>query len=294
MVPVLITGAGGRVGRAFARLCGERYLAHRATTRAELDISEPDAIARALDRHEPWLVVNAAGYVAIDDAEDDAERCRRDNVLGPERLARACARRRIALVTFSSDLVFDGRKAAPYVEADPPAPLGVYGRSQHEAEARVLDAHPDALIARTSALFDAAGDVNFVTTALGALAAGREVRAAHDLIVSPTYVPDLVHACLDLAIDGAGGVWHLANAGAMSWAELARRAAALAGYRADRVEPIETHALARRAPRPAFRALGSTRGVLLPPLDDALRRFHHARRAWLAGPAPSAREENVS
>jgi dTDP-4-dehydrorhamnose reductase len=277
MRPLLITGATGTLGRAFARLCAERHLACRVTSRAELDIADPASVAAALDRFEPWLLVNAAGYVRVDDAEHDPARCRRDNALGPEIIARACARNQVHLVTFSSDLVFDGRKREPYEEDDIPAPLGVYGRTKHEGEARVLDAHPGALVVRTSAFFGPWDDVNFVTIALRELAAGRQVLAAGDTIVSPTYLPDLVHTCLDLAIDGEYGLWHLANASTTSWADLARGAAELAGHRVDCIVSVACAQLPWRARRPAFSALGSARGVLLPSLEDALRRYHHAR-----------------
>jgi dTDP-4-dehydrorhamnose reductase len=277
MLPILITGATGTLGRAFGRVCTERGLAHRLTRRDELDIADPDAVAAALDRYEPWLVVNTAGYVRVDDAEQDAERCRRENAIGPATLARACARREVALLSFSSDLVFDGRKQAPYDEHDTPSPLGVYGHTKREAEERVLDAHPAALVVRTSAFFGPWDEHNFVTLTLRALAEGREVHAADDTVVSPTYVPDLVHACLDLAIDGERGLWHLANQGAATWTELARRAARLAGHAPDRITPVPSSALGWRAPRPPFSALGSARGQLLPSLDDALLRHHHAR-----------------
>lgn len=272
MRPVLITGAG-TLGRAFERICEERGLAHQLLARAELDITDGDAVAAVLDRTEPWLVVNTAGYVRVDDAESDHERCHRDNVIGPEQLARRCAARQVPVATFSSDLVFDGAKAAPYEETDAPAPLGVYGRTKHEAEQRVLDAHDRALVIRTSAFFGPWDAHNFVTVALRELAAGRHVRAAADSTVSPTYVPDLVHAVLDLAIDGEHGVWHLANAGAVTWAELARNAAELAGHRADRVVAVPACELAWRARRPVFSALGSSRGMLLPALDASLRRY---------------------
>jgi dTDP-4-dehydrorhamnose reductase len=277
MQPILITGAAGTLGRAFARLCAERYLAYHVTSRAELDIADPDSLAAALDRFEPWLVVNAAGYARIDDAERDRDRCHRDNALGAETVARACARARIGLVTFSTDLVFDGRKREPYDEVDQPAPLGVYGRTKHEAETRVLEAHPASLVVRTSAFFGPWDERNFVTLALRELGAGRAVHAADDMIVSPTYVPDLVHACLDLAIDGERGLWHLANSGTTTWAGLARTAANIAGHRIDRIVPVPGAALPWRARRPVFSALGSARGVLLPPWSDALRRYHEAR-----------------
>lgn len=276
--PILITGATGALGRAFERLCAERGLAMRATTRAELDITDARAVAAALDRYEPWLVVNAAGYVRVDDAEHDAARCYRENALAPGMLARRCARASVAFLSFSSDLVFDGRKDTQYVEHDAPAPLGVYGWTKYEAEKLILDEHPGALVVRTSALFGPWDEHNFVTTVLRQLATGDIVRAALDTIVSPTYIPDLVHACLDLAIDGECGVWHLANLGSTSWADLARTVARLGGYPTELVEGVRSCELPWRARRPAFSALGSSRGALLPSLQLALERYYRERR----------------
>ena len=278
MRTILITGATGTLGRAFCRLCKHRGLACHVTSRAELDIVDADRVAAALDRWEPWLVVNTAGYVRVDDAEHDQERCYRENALGPEILARHCQRAGVALVSFSSDLVFDGSKGCAYEEHDPPKPLGVYGRTKYESERRVLEAHPSSLVVRTSAFFGPWDEHNFVTTTLRALETGRTVHAADDTTVSPTYVPDLVHACLDLAIDGEAGVWHLANVGALTWSGLAHAAAARAGLAADRIVGVPAAALGYRAARPPFSALGSARGLLLPPLASALDRYHDARQ----------------
>jgi dTDP-4-dehydrorhamnose reductase len=281
MRPILITGSTGTLGRAFARGCDERGLAFELTARTQLDIADPDSVARALAHHEPWLVINTAGYVRVDDAETDEATCRRENVLGPTVLARACARDRVPLVSFSSDLVFDGRKQAAYDERDRPSPLGVYGRTKYEAEQQILDAHDAALVVRTSGFFGPWDAYNFVTVTLRELAAGASVRAAADVTMSATYIPDLVHACLDLAIDGDRGVWHLANLGETTWAELARSAAALAGHEVDRIVPVPSSELAWRAPRPAFSALHSARALLMPTLADALGRFQQARREQL-------------
>src|SRR4051794_13949614 len=109
-----------------------------------------------------------------------------------------------------------GDRDAPYVERDAIGPLNVYGRSKAEADARVLEAMPSALVVRTSAFFGPWDEHNFVTIALRALAAGHHFVAAEDSVVAPTYVPDLVHASLDLLIDGERGIWHLANATAIS------------------------------------------------------------------------------
>jgi dTDP-4-dehydrorhamnose reductase len=275
--PILITGASGTLGRAFARLCRARNLAYRLLSRHEMDITDADSVERALARHQPWAVINTAGYVRVDDAEGDAERCLRENTIGAALLAAACARHGVHLTTFSSDLVFDGALDRPYVESDATAPLNVYGKSKADAEQRVLDQHPGALVVRTSAFFGPWDQHNFVTVALGALERGETFRAASDLVVSPTYVPDLVHACLDLAIDGETGIWHLANAGAVSWYALARKAAEAAGIDAARLEAVPGATLGFTAARPGTVALSSARGVLLPALDNALMRYLELR-----------------
>jgi dTDP-4-dehydrorhamnose reductase len=222
-------------------------------------------------------VINTAGYVRVDQAETDVERCMRENAIGPAILAAACARHAIHLTTFSSDLVFDGRQDQPYVESSAVAPLNVYGRSKMEAEQRVLDKHPGALVVRTSAFFGPWDKHNFVTLALQALERGDSFTAASDMTVSPTYVPDLVHACLDLAIDGEAGVWHLANVGGVSWAELALKAAEAAGVDASRLEAKPAFDCGFTAARPRSTVLTSERGILLPALDNALARYLELR-----------------
>jgi dTDP-4-dehydrorhamnose reductase len=277
--PVLIVGATGTLGRAFARLCAERGIAYRLCSRREMEISDPARVEACLDQVAPWAVVNAAGYVRVDDAERQQAACYRANREGPGVLAAACARRGLGLLTFSSDLVFDGRRTRPYVEGDRARPLGVYGRSKIEAERRVLELLPSALVVRTSAFFGPWDEYNFIACALRALGSAVPFPAASDQTVSPTYVPDLVHASLDLLIDGERGVWHLANRGAVSWAQLACRAAELAGLDAGLVAPRPGAALGLTAARPRYSVLGSERGTLLPPLEDALARYFAARAA---------------
>jgi dTDP-4-dehydrorhamnose reductase len=284
--PLVVTGATGTLGQEFARACAHRGLPVRLLGRAEMDIASPDSVAAALDALRPWAVVNTAGYVRVDEAERDEAACFRENTTGPVTLAAACAARGVGLVTFSSDLVFDGEKGAPYVESDRPNPLGVYGRSKAAAEAGVLDAYPAALVVRTAAFFGPWDDHNAVTMALRDLDAGRAVRAADDAVVSPTYVPDLVHACLDLLVDGESGLWHLAGTSAWTWAELVRRAAEVAGRDPAGIEGCPTSTLGLAAPRPLYSALGSERGWLMPSADDALARY--VREAtWMAEAEPA-------
>jgi dTDP-4-dehydrorhamnose reductase len=275
--PLLVTGATGTLGRAFARICEVRGLPYRLTSRREMEIAEPASVAVMLDELQPWAVINTAGYVRVDDAEREPAACERENMTGPLVLADACAARGLPLVTFSSDLVFDGRKREPFVESDPVAPLNVYGRTKAEAETRVLAAHPAALVIRTSAFIGPWDDYNFVTVCLRELSSGRAFVAAADSTVSPTYVPDLVNVTLDLLIDGERGIWHLANEGETTWADLARDAATMAGVDAARLEAVPIAALDLPAPRPAYSALTSERGRLMPSLEDALRRYFEER-----------------
>jgi dTDP-4-dehydrorhamnose reductase len=275
---LLIAGATGTLGRAFARACAARAIDYRLLSRLELDIADPAAVEAVLGEESPWALVNAAGYVRVDEAESEPELCRRENGAGAATLAAACARRGVRLLTFSSDLVFDGAgRREPYVESDRVAPLNAYGRSKVEAERLVLAALPAALVVRTSAFFGPSDDYNFVTVALRALARGEEFAAADDCVVSPTYVPDLVDACLDLLIDGERGIWHLANQGAVSWAELARQAAGLAGLDPRAVRPLPARAFGWAAARPPYSVLGSERGALLRPLGEALSAYVRER-----------------
>ncbi|HEX8891379.1 MAG TPA: dTDP-4-dehydrorhamnose reductase [Pyrinomonadaceae bacterium] len=271
--PILITGATGTLGRAFARICETRGLSYRLLSRGEMDIADASSVERALAAYDPWAVVNAAGYVRVDEAEREMEKCLRENALGAQTLARLCARHGAKLVTFSSDLVFDGRARVPYVESVAVSPLNVYGRSKMVAEREVLSVLPTALVIRTSAFFGLWDEYNFVTIALRALASGQKFRAANDAIISPTFVPDLVHAVLDLLIDNEQGIWHLANQGETSWADFARRAAESAGLDADLIEACSTESLGLSAPRPLYSVLSSERGLLLPSLDHALTRY---------------------
>jgi dTDP-4-dehydrorhamnose reductase len=271
--PLLITGGTGTLGRAFARLCEERGLAARATLRRELDLTDAVSAARALEACQPWAVVNTAGYVRVDDAEVEDSACLAVNRDGAAILARACAARSIPFVTFSTDLVFDGAAQRPYVESDAVNPLNVYGRSKAEAEDLVLSVHPSALVVRTSAFFGPWDSENFAAATLKSILAGDPFSAAGDVVVSPTYVPDLVHATLDLLIDGECGVWHLANDGAVTWADFARRVAEAAELDARLVADVRAIELGWIAARPPRSALGSERGWIMPRLDDAVARY---------------------
>ena len=269
----LLIAGRGTLGRALARACDARGLAYTLVSRSELDIADSASIARALSAIDPWAVINACGYVRVDDAEGAVDACWRANVIGPALLADAMATRKVPFVTFSSDLVFDGELTRPYVEDDRIGPLSVYGRSKAAAETEVLTRWPKAVVIRTAAFFGPEDDANFLTTTLRHIHAGCVVHVAGDVVVSPTYVPDLAAATLELLIDGASGVWHLANSGSVSWWEWARSAAGQTGADVGLVRQTTAARQPNRAPRPRFSALASTRGALMPSLDSAMDRY---------------------
>jgi len=263
--PLLVTGATGTLGQAFGRICAHRGLQHVVTDRQAMDITDAASIETALDRLQPWAVVNTAGFVRVPEAEHQPDDCYRINTTGPELLAAACRKRGIPFVTFSSDLVFDGKLGRPYVEPDPTSPACVYGRSKADAENRVMAIDPQALIVRTSAFFGPWDRFNFLWGTLDRLARNEEVHASDNALVSPTYVPDLVHATLDLLLDGENGIWHLANEGSISWHGLARDVAGRAGLSPKKIRDSGGDK--------ADNTLGTTRGQILRPLDHALGDF---------------------
>jgi dTDP-4-dehydrorhamnose reductase len=242
-------------------------------SRSELDICDRASLRDLIDVCNPWAVINAAGYVRVDDAETDRGACHRINCIGASSLAMECGRRGIPLLTFSSDLVFGGGKSSAYVESDEPAPLNVYGWSKARAERSTLKLNDAGLVIRSSAFFGPWDESNFPFLALKALTSGIPFPAANDITVSPTYVPDLAGAAIDLLIDGARGIWHLANDAAVSWSHFARMAAERAEVPCDLLRAVPSAELGWSAPRPRYSALGTERGMSLPSLDDALDRW---------------------
>jgi dTDP-4-dehydrorhamnose reductase len=194
------------------------------------------------------------------------EQCMRDNGSGAAVLAKVAADMKIPLTTFSSDLIFDGKAGRPYIETDKPSPRCIYGLSKAAAERDVLRHHGSALIIRTSAFFGPWDQYNFAWAVISALAAGRYFEATADEVVSPTFVPDLVNAALDLLIDEECGIWHLSNEGQLSWYDFAQKIAAAGGRDPAFVRP-------RLTLRDVNTALETEKGIRLPSLECAISRF---------------------
>ena len=260
---LLVTGAGGQVGRALVRLAGLHGFEAVGLTSRELDVTDADAVAGAADRYQPIAVANAAAYTKVDAAEADEERARAVNADGPAILARAFAS--VPLLHYSTDYVFDGRGDRPYREDDPVSPLGAYGRTKLAGEAPVLDA--GGTVVRTAWVYDEAGP-NFLRTMLRA---GRErgaVSVVDDQHGTPTHAADIAEASLRMLRrqvderDAPRGLYHYTAGGQATWAGFAEAIFdALAEQTGERVTltRIGTKDYPTPAARPAYSVLDGTK-----------------------------------
>jgi dTDP-4-dehydrorhamnose reductase len=271
--PILIIGKNGTLGRAFARICEERCLPYQLVSRQDCDISNRKQISDLLQLIQPCIVINAAGFVRVDEAETENHSCYRDNTIGATNLAIETNIKGIKLVSFSSDLVFDGRKKQAYVESDKVNPLNMYGKSKADAEKFILSENSSSLVVRTSAFFSAWDEYNFIHYVKNSLLNGKSIQPASDISVSPTYVPDLVNATLDLLIDDEKGIWHLTNQGEITWYEFALMAAEKFQLDKNLIQPLTAESINYPAPRPLYSVLGTERGNQLPSLENAFERF---------------------
>ncbi len=255
---VLITGAGGQLGTALARVFADDAVT--ALDRAAWDVTRP---APELPT-APDLVLHTAAWTDVDGAEDDPQHAAAVNVGGTTHAADIGS----PLVAFSSDYVFDGTKGSPYVESDSPSPLSAYGRTKLHAEAAAGDR---AWIVRSSWLFGPTGH-NFVRTMLRLGAERDEVAVVDDQRGCPTYVGHLADATRTLVDRGSPfGIWHLAAAGECTWADFAEAIFAEAGLDCG-VRRITTREFGAKAPRPVCSVLRSERAAPeLPHWRDGLR-----------------------
>jgi dTDP-4-dehydrorhamnose reductase len=263
---ILLFGGNGQLGRELTALATARSVPLRALSHAEADIADTKAVAEAIAVTRPSVVVNAAAYTRVDRAESEPAAATRANAAGPAVLSAACAGARLPLVHVSTDYVFDGRKNGPYVENDPVAPLGVYGRTKAEGEAAVRRVLTEHLILRTSWVYGVYGH-NILKTVLRLAQEHVELRFVADQRGCPTSTADIADAILCAAprlVAGqrVRGNYHFAGTGATTWYDFACHVVAtqaeLTGRR-PHVVPITTGEYPTPARRPANSELDSTR-----------------------------------
>ncbi len=281
---ILLTGRSGQVGWELQRALLPLGRVH-AFGHAELDLADAAAVRRTLDEVRPDAIINAAAYTAVDKAESEPELASAINAAAPTLLAEEASRRGALLIHYSTDYVYDGAKAAPYVETDPTGPLGVYGRSKLAGEAGIRAAGADHLIFRTSWVYAARG-ANFLRTILRLAAEREELRVVSDQIGAPTWARLIAeataHALRQAMQERSGGtfesgVFHLTAAGETSWHGFAAAiVGGRKGLRVKTVTPITTAEYPLPAPRPANSRLdtGAFRarfGLVLPDWRDCLQ-----------------------
>ena len=282
---LLVAGAQGQLARAMIELAPSATdVTAFALGRPALDLTAPASVLKTLADFKPDVIVNAAAYTAVDKAESEPDAAMSLNADGPARLAEAADKMGAILIHVSTDYVFDGTKTTPYVEDDPTAPLGAYGRSKLAGEVAVRAATARHIILRTAWVHSPFG-ANFVKTMLRLAADRPEVRVVDDQIGSPTYAPHLADAILAISRaaivdqDGARyGTYHAAGSGAVTWCGMARevmRISASLGGPSATVTAITTAEYPTPARRPANSRLDCTKlatafGVTLPRWENGV------------------------
>jgi len=288
MRPVVL-GADGRAGAAIADVLSAHAPETVAAGRLEIDVCDYFHMCGELERLEPTLVINAAGWTHVDGCEKDPVKSHLLNAEAAGFMARAAHGTGAGFVHLSSDYVFDGAGGAPYAEAAAPKPLSVYGKHKREAEQLVIENHPEALILRTSWLFGGHGRrPDFVEYMLKEAYAGATISVVQDQVGSPTSVGELARGLVDLLAVEATGLVHVAGAGGVSRADFAR-AILDESQRFDvEVEPVLSASLGDRAPRPQDSRLdtslfGRLTGAHARPWVEGLREVLVRRREASAG-----------
>jgi len=260
---VLVTGAGGQLGRAALRELGADGIGLR---HAELDVTDAAAVLAAAQQHQPTLILHAAAWTDVDGAETDRDGAYRANVLANRHVAEAAKAVGARLVTLSTDFVFDGHKGEPYVESDATNPISYYGETKLLGEQAAHEAYPEGTwVVRTAWVYDEQG-TNFPRLIMRLSETRDVLRVVEDQVGSPTYAGHLAPVLLCLPDVVPAGVHHIAGSGAATRREWAEAVLAEAG-RTTVVEGATSDEFPTPAERPAYSALGSERAEtpVLPP-----------------------------
>ncbi|WIJ44229.1 dTDP-4-dehydrorhamnose reductase [Curtobacterium citreum] len=253
MTRYLITGAAGMLGQDLQQALSGRDVT--ALSRADLDITDEQAVAAAVAGHD--VVINAAAYTKVDDAESHEDDAYAVNARGPEVLATATVAAGAKLVQVSTDYVFDGNGTSPYAEDEPTDPIGAYGRTKAAGEDAVRRIAPDSsYIVRTAWLYGAGGP-NFAKTMIRLAGSHETVSVVTDQVGQPTWTADLARQIVAmLDADAPAGTYHGTNGGQGSWLDFTKAIYAEVGLDPQRVLPTDSSAFVRPAPRPAYSVLG--------------------------------------
>lgn len=271
---VLLLGGSGQLGSEIRRSwSGDKII---APSHAELDITDSDEVARAVDASRAELLVNCAAFHNVDVCEVEPEGAFLYNAAAVDAMANVAQQRSIAFVTISTDYVFDGAKRSPYAESDAPHPLSVYAASKLEGERLVLQRNMKAYVVRTCGIYGPAASKSkgtFIDRVIALARAGESLRIVDDVVVSPTFAGHLADTLRWLADSERYGLYHAVNTGAITWYEYVVEALRQAGIDHP-VEPISASQWKTVAVRPSYSALANQKlealGINLPPWDAGI------------------------
>jgi dTDP-4-dehydrorhamnose reductase len=257
---IAIIGADGQLGSDLVKtLAGDEVF---PLYYPEFDITRPDRMRSVLQDLRPDTVINTAAFHRVDECEDNPEMSFRVNSIAVRDLARLAGDLGFSLVHFSTDYVFDGRKKAPYVEADPPNPLNVYAVSKLAGEFFLRALTEKHFLIRTCGLFGEASSrekgYNFVDLMIALAEAGKPLRVVDDQWVSPTSTAELAERTRELIRTDQYGLYHLTSEGQCTWFQFAQEAFSLLG-RSPRLEPVDSKSFAAKARRPLYSVLENKR-----------------------------------
>lgn len=281
---VLVIGKSGQIARALAKLQQASCLNYKFAGRSEADLCSPDRLEGAVSRIRPRLIINAAAFTAVDQAEAEPAVAYAVNADGPRHLAAICRQAGIPLIQLSTDYVFDGAKGTPYAPDDPVNPINVYGASKEAGETAVREALREHIILRLAWVYDETGR-NFVTTMLSLANNRPELRIVTDQTGTPTYAFDAARAidCIATTTLSAAKYWgtyHLTNKGQTNWFAFAETIFTIT-RRFDRptpkLVPITTSEFAAPARRPLYSVLDTNitsqrYSISMPDWQDGLER----------------------
>src|SRR2546426_859030 len=247
---ILVTGAGGLVGRAMVKVCANAGDQVVGLNHTDLDVTDEQKVNATIEREQPELVINCAAWTDVDGSELDPQHAQEANARGPDFLASACRSIDAQFITISTDYVFDGEKDGFYTQRDQPNPQGFYAQSKLEGERRAQTAWARTNVVRSGYIFGPGG-TNFLSTMLSRARKGQRLQVINDSFGTPTYARDLANQLHRLARLDLPGIYHFVNSGeGASFEDFARAALELAGLDDDLLESVSLNTLDRPAPRP--------------------------------------------
>lgn len=249
---IMITGATGMLGQSLVQKFQSEHSVHPLSS-GDLDITRRRTVEEKVSSISPDVILHAAAYTRVDEAEREQDSAHRVNVLGTGNIAAAAYKVGARVVYYSSDYVFDGGRGRPYREWDPTSPVNEYGRSKLAGENLLRDLNPLHLVIRTSWLFGPGGK-NFVDRIVELARERSELKIVDDQRGCPTFTPDLASATLELVERGALGTYHVTNSNECSWFEFAREIVKKSGLQVE-LGPTDSTAFGAPAPRPAYSVL---------------------------------------